>query len=54
MKCDERNNTSEVVSRNELVASMFVKPAFSINFITLNFVATRDGAAFEEVVGTLS
>ena len=54
VQCDERNNTSEVVSRNELVASMFVKPAFSINFITLNFVATRDGAAFEEVVGTLS
>ena len=50
--CDETNNTASVVDRNEFVASIFIKPARSINFITLNFVATRSGASFEEVVGT--
>ena len=50
--CDETNNTASVVDRNEFVASIFIKPARSINFITLNFVATRSGATFEEVVGT--
>ena len=49
--CDETNNTASVIDRNEFVASIFVKPARSINFITLNFVATRTGADFEEVVG---
>ena len=49
--CDESNNTASVIDRNEFVASIFVKPARSINFITLNFVATRTGADFEEVVG---
>ena len=50
VQCDERNNTAEVIDRNELIASIFVKPARSINFITLNFVATRTGADFEEIV----
>jgi hypothetical protein len=50
VQCDDRNNTAEVIDRNELVASIFVKPARSINFITLNFVATRTGADFEEIV----
>ena len=54
VQCDERNNTPEVIARNELVASIFIKPAYSINFITLNFVATRSGIDFEEVIGTLS
>ena len=49
--CDETNNTASVVDRNEFVATIFIKPARSINFITLNFVATRTGADFEEVVG---
>ena len=49
--CDETNNTPSVVDRNEFVATIFIKPARSINFITLNFVATRSGADFEEVVG---
>ena len=49
--CDETNNTPSVVDRNEFVATIFIKPARSINFITLNFVATRSGAEFEEVVG---
>ena len=49
--CDETNNTGEVIDRNEFVAEIFVKPARSINFITLKFVATRTGVAFEEVAG---
>jgi len=54
VQCDSRNNTDEVRARNELVASVFIKPAYAINFITLNFIATRAGLDFEEVVGTLS
>ena len=49
--CDETNNTGEVVDRNEFVAEIFIKPARSINFITLSFVATRTGVSFEEVAG---
>jgi len=49
--CDETNNTGEVIDRNEFVAEIFVKPARSINFITLSFVATRTGVSFEEVAG---
>jgi len=49
--CDETNNTGDVIDRNEFRADIFVKPARSINFITLQFVATRTGVAFEEVVG---
>ena len=49
--CDETNNTAEVIDRNEFVADIFVKPARSINFIKLNFVATRTGVSFSEVVG---
>ena len=49
--CDETNNTPEVIDRNEFVATVFVKPARSINYITLNFVAVRTGVDFEEVVG---
>ena len=51
--CDETNNTPEVVDRNEFVASVFIKPARSINYVTLNFVAVRTGVEFEEVVGTV-
>jgi len=47
--CDETNNTGEVIDRNEFVADIFIKPARSINFIQLNFVATRTGISFEEV-----
>ena len=49
VQCDERNNTPETIDRNEMVASIFVKPARSINFISINFVATRTGADFEEI-----
>ena len=54
VQCDELNNTPEVIDRNEFVATMFIKPARSINFITLNFVATRTGLDFDEVVGRIS
>lgn len=49
--CDETNNTPEIVDRNEFVATIFIKPARSINYITLNFVAVRTGVDFEELVG---
>tara|TARA_R110002096_G_scaffold69149_2_gene166385 strand:- start:5490 stop:7253 length:1764 start_codon:yes stop_codon:yes gene_type:complete len=51
--CDETNNTGAVIDRNEFVASIFIKPARSINFVTLNFVAVRTGVEFEEIVGTV-
>jgi phage tail sheath protein FI len=47
--CDETNNTSAVIDRNEFVADIFIKPARAINFIQLNFIATRSGISFEEV-----
>ena len=49
--CDETNNTGDVIDRNEFRADIFVKPTRSINFITLQFIATRTGVAFEEVIG---
>lgn len=49
--CDETNNTPTIIDNNEFVGSIFVKPAKSINYVTLNFVATRTGASFEEVIG---
>jgi phage tail sheath protein FI len=49
--CDDTNNTGEVIDRNEFRADIFIKPNRSINFITLNFVATRTGVSFSEVAG---
>ena len=49
--CDETNNTPEVIDRNEFIGDIFIKPARSINFIQLNFVAVRTGVDFSEVVG---
>ena len=49
--CDDTNNTGEVIDRNEFRADIFIKPNRSINFITLNFVATRSGVSFSEVAG---
>lgn len=49
VKCDDANNTGEVIDRNEFVADIFIKPARSINFITLNFVAARSAVSFEEI-----
>jgi hypothetical protein len=48
---DESNNTPEVIDRNEFIGDIYVKPARSINFIQLNFVAVRTGVEFSEVVG---
>ncbi len=49
--CDASNNTGEVIDRNEFIGDIYIKPARSINFITLNFIATRTGVAFSEVGG---
>ena len=49
--CDDTNNTPDVIDNNEFRADIFLKPAKSINFITLTFVATRTGASFQEVAG---
>jgi phage tail sheath protein FI len=49
--CDETNNTSQVVDTNRFVGDIYIKPARSINFIQLNFVAVRSGVEFSEIVG---
>jgi len=49
--CDSTNNTGEVIDRNEFIGDIYIKPARSINFIQLNFVAVRTGVEFSEVVG---
>ena len=49
--CDDTNNTGDVIDRNEFRADIFIKPNRSINFITLNFIATRSGVSFSEVAG---
>ena len=49
--CDDTNNTAEVIDRNEFVGDIYIKPAKSINYIQLNFVAVRSGVEFSEIVG---
>ena len=49
--CDTSNNTGQVIDSNQFVADIYLKPARSINFITLNFVAVRTGVSFSEVAG---
>jgi phage tail sheath protein FI len=49
VKCDESNNTGEVIDRNEFIADIFIKPNRSINFITLNFIAARSAINFSEI-----
>ena len=49
--CDSTNNTADVIDRNEFVAELFIKPARSINYVTVTFTATRTGVSFAEVVG---
>ena len=51
--CDETNNTPDIIDANEFVADIYIKPARSINFIGLTFIATRTGVAFEEVIGSV-
>lgn len=50
--CDATNNTGDVVDTNRFVADIYIKPARSINFITLNFIATRTGVEFSEIIGS--
>lgn len=49
--CDDSNNTAEVIDRNEFIGDIYIKPARSINFIQLNFVAVRTGVNFSEIIG---
>jgi phage tail sheath protein FI len=49
--CDETNNTGQVIDANEFVADIYIKPARSINYISLNFIATRTGVEFSEIIG---
>lgn len=49
--CDTTNNTGEVIDRNQFVGDIYIKPARSVNFIQLNFVAVRTGVSFDEIVG---
>ena len=51
--CDETNNTAAIIDNNEFIADIYIKPARSINFIGLTFVATRTGVSFEEVIGNV-
>lgn len=51
--CDETNNTPAVIDRNEFIADIYIKPARSINFIGLTFIATRTGVSFQSIVGTV-
>ena len=51
VKCDSTKNTPEIIDRNEFIGDIYIKPARSINFITLNFIAVRTGVAFSEVGG---
>jgi phage tail sheath protein FI len=49
--CDETNNTGEVIDTNRFIGDIYIKPARSINFIQLNFVAVRTGVEFNEIIG---
>lgn len=49
--CDETNNTGDVIDGNRFVADIYIKPSRSINFISLNFIATRTGVSFDEIIG---
>lgn len=51
--CDTTNNTPEVIDQNRFVGDIYIKPARSINYIQLNFVAVRTGVAFEEIIGSV-
>ena len=53
VKCDDTNNTPDIIDNNEFRADIFLKPTKSINYVTLTFVATRSGVDFSEVVGTV-
>jgi len=48
--CDTRNNTAQVINRNEFVGDIYIRPNYSINFIHLNFIAVKNGVSFNEVL----
>ena len=48
--CDTTNNTPNVVDSNQFVGDIYIKPARSINFIQLNFVAVGTGVDFTTIV----
>ena len=52
--CDETNNTAEVIDKNQFVADIYIKPARTINFIQLNFIATRSNVQFSEVGASIT
>ena len=49
--CDDTNNTADIIDSNQFVGDIYIKPNRSINFITLNFIATRSGVQFNEIGG---
>jgi hypothetical protein len=51
--CDTTNNTPNVIDNNQFVGDIYIKPARSINYIQLNFVAVRSGVSFNEIVGSV-
>jgi hypothetical protein len=51
VKCDGENNNGDIIDTNQFVADIYIKPARSINFIKLNFIATRTGVDFSEIAG---
>jgi phage tail sheath protein FI len=51
--CDETNNTAAVIDNNEFIADIYIKPARSINFVGLTFIATKTGVNFEEIIGSV-
>jgi hypothetical protein len=53
VECSERNNTGQVIDNNEFRAAIMIKPARSINYVTLSFVATRTDANFQELLGSI-
>jgi hypothetical protein len=51
--CDTTNNTPQVIDSNEFVGDIYIKPARSINYVRLNFIAVRSGVNFNEIVGAV-
>jgi len=49
--CDSTNNTSDIIDRKQFVGDIYVKPARAIRYVQLNFIATRTGVQFNELVG---
>ena len=49
--CDETNNTPQIIDTNQFVGDIYIKPARSINYIQLNFIAVGTGVAFNEIIG---